>query len=138
MAGSTRTRPYNAGVVGALCIAEAEILISDAAARVFIGTLPAGAVITQAWIEVITAFNAGTSNLLTAGYGAVGAATADDFVATVTEGTPGVYVGVGHPAPFAALSAAVDAYVYYTPGATGGTTGKARAFVEYFRSAANG
>lgn len=138
MAGSQRTRPYHAGAAGATSVAEAEILISDAATRQLIATLPAGAVILAAWIEVITAFNAGTSNLLTLGYGAIAAGTADYYVATVTEGTPGVYGQATPGLPFAALSAAQDVYVYYTPGATGGTTGKARAFVEYARLAANG
>ena len=138
MAGSQRTRPYHAGAAGAPSVAEAEITFSDAAARVLIATVPAGAVILKAWVEVITAFNAGVSNLLTVGSGAVGGGTAADYVAAVTEGTPGVYTGVGAPAPFAALATATDVYVYYTPGATGATTGKARAFIEYVRLAANG
>lgn len=135
MAGSQLTRPYHAGAAGAPSVAEAEILFSDAAARVLIATVPAGAVILRSWVEVITAFNAGTSNLLTVGTGAIGAATADDIVATVTEGTPGVYTGNG---PMAAIAAATEVYAYYTPGATGATTGKARAFIEYVRLAANG
>ena len=135
MTGSQRTRPYHAGAAGAPSIAEAEITKSDAAARQLIASLPAGAVITRAWVEVLEAFNAGTSNLLTVGHGAVGAGTADDYVDTVTESTPGVSAAAG---PFAALVADQDVYVYYTPGATGATTGKARAFIEYFRSAANG
>ena len=138
MAGSQRTRPYHSGAAGAPSVAEAEILFSDAAARVLIATLPVGAVILNSWVEVLTAFNAGTSNLVTVGYGAIAAATADDFVATVTEGTPAVYGQATPGLPFAALTAETDVYVYYTPGATGATTGKARAFIEYVRLAANG
>jgi hypothetical protein len=138
MAGSQRTRPYHAGAAGAPSVAEAEILFSAAAARVLIASLPLGAVILRAWVQLITAFNAGTSNLITVGSGAIGAAEADDIVAAVTEGTPGVYDGVGSPVPFAALGAATDVYVYYTPGDTAATTGKARAFIEYVRLAANG
>ena len=89
-------------------------------------------------VEVITAFNAGTSNLVTVGYGAIAAGTADDFVPTVTEATPGVYPQATPGAPFAALAADTDVYVYYTPGAADATTGKARAFIEYARLAANG
>lgn len=133
-----RTRPYHAGAAGATSLAEAEITKSDAAARQLICTVPAGAVILNAWVEVLEAFNAGTSNLLTVGYGAIGAGTADDFVATVTEGTPGVYGQATPGLPFAALAAETDVYVYYTPGASGATTGKARAFIEYARLAANG
>lgn len=138
MTGSLRTRPYNAGNAGATSVAEAEIDFSDAAARQLIASLPAGAVILAAWVEVLTAFNAGTSNLITVGFGAVAAATADDYVATVTEGTPGVYGQPTPGLPFAALAADQDVYVYYTPGATGATTGKARAFIEYARLADNG
>lgn len=130
-----RTRPYHAGAAGAPSIAEAEITFSDAAARQLICSLPAGAVVLRAWVEVLTAFNAGTSNLLTVGWGAVGASTADDYVATVDESQASVATATG---PFAAETADKDVYVYYTPGATGATTGKARAFVEYARLAANG
>lgn len=133
-----RTRPYNAANAGATSVAEAEITFSAAAARQLIASLPAGAVILNAWVEVLTAFNAGTSNLITVGYGAIAAGTADDFVATVTEGTPGVYGQATPGLPFAALAADTDVYVYYTPGAADATTGKARAFIEYARLAENG
>lgn len=132
-----RTRPYDAGNAGAISIAEAEITKSAAAARQLIATLPAGAVILRTWVEVLEAFNAGTSNLVTVGTGAVGAGTADDLVATVTEATPGVYDGVAAGVPLAALAVETDVYVYYTPGAADATTGKARAFVQYARLATN-
>lgn len=138
MTGTQRTRPYHAGAAGATSIAEAEITKSAAAARQLIATVPAGAVILNAWVEVLEAFNAGTSNLITVGYGAIAAGTADDYVATVTEGTPGVYGQATPGLPFAALAAATDVYVYYTPGAADATTGKARAFIEFARLAANG
>jgi len=98
--------------------------------------VPAGAVILRCWVEVLTAFNASVSNLLTVGYGAIAAATADDFADTVTEGTPGVYPSTIPPT--AALAADTDVYAYYTPGAADATTGKARAFIEFVRLAANG
>lgn len=132
-----RTRPYDADNAGAISIAEAEITFSAAAARQLIATLPLGAVILRTWVEVLTAFNAGSSNLVTVGYGATGAGTADDYVATVTEGTPGVYDGAAAGVPLAALAAEQDVYVYYTPGGTAPTTGKARAFVQYARLATN-
>jgi len=138
MAGSQRTRPYHAGAAGATSVAEAEILFSAAAARQLIATLPAGAVILKAWVQVLTAFNATVSNLVTVGSGAIGAAEADDIVATVTEGTPGIYASVADTALLVPLTAATDVYVYYTPGAADATTGKARAFVEFVRLAANG
>lgn len=138
MAGIQRTRPYHAAAAGATSIAQAEITVSDAAARVLICTLPPNSVLLDSWVEVVTAFNAGTSNTLTVGTGVIGAAEADDIVATVTEGTPGVYNGVGAGAPLAVVAAATDVYLYYTPGATGGTTGKAWGFVHYARLAENG
>ena len=137
MAGTQRTRPYHAGAAGATSVAEAEITKSDAAARQLVCTVPAGAVILRAWVEVLEAFNAGTSNLVTVGTGAIAAGTADDYVDTVTEATPGVYPGLS-AGPTAALAADTDVYVYYTPGAAGATTGKARAFIEFARLAANG
>jgi len=133
-----RTRPYHAGAAGATSVAEAEIDFSAADARQLICSLPAGAVILAAWVEVLEAFNAGTSNLITVGYGAIAAGTADDYVPTVTEGTPGVYGQATPGLPFAALTADQDIYVYYTPGAADATTGIARAFVEYARLADNG
>lgn len=136
MAGSQRTRPYHAGAAGAPSVAEAEITFSAAAARVLIATVPAGAVILRAWVEVITAFNAGVSNLVTIGYGAIAAGTADDFADTVDETTPAVYPST--LVPSAALAADTDVYAYYTPGDANATTGKARAFIEFVRLAANG
>jgi len=138
MPDKQRTRAYHGRSAGAVNVSEAEIVIGDAAKRVLIDTLPAGAVITNSWVEVLQAFNAGTSNLLTLGYGAIAAGTADDYVDTVTENTPGVYAQGTPGKPFPALAAAQDVYVYYTPGASGGTTGRARAFVEWVRTADNG
>lgn len=138
MTSHQRTRPWNEDNAGACSVAEAQIDFSAAAARQLIASLPAGAVILDAWVQVITAFNAGTSNLITVGYGAIAAGTADDFVATVTEGTPGVYGQATPGLPFAALAADTDVYVYYTPGAADATTGEARAFIHYARLADNG
>jgi hypothetical protein len=135
MTTGLRTRPYNEGNAGAPSIAEAEIDFSAAAARQLICTVPEGAVILRSWVEVLEAFNAGTSNLITVGTGAIAAGTADDIVPNVTEGTPGVYTGNG---PMAALTADADVYVYYTPGDDQASTGIARAFIEYVRTADNG
>jgi precorrin-3B methylase len=138
MPDEQRTRPYHAGAAGAPSIAEAEIIFGPAAKRQLIATVPAGAVILSAWVEVLEAFNAGSSNLVTLGYGATGAGTADDYVATVTEGTPGVYGQAAPGVPFPALAAAQDVYIYYTPGGTAPGTGKARGFIHYARLADNG
>jgi hypothetical protein len=137
MAGSQRTRPHGE-TAGAPTVAEAEITFSAAAARQLIASIPAGAVILAAWVEVLTAFNASVSNLVTVGFGAIAAGTADDYVATVTEGTPGLYGQATPGLPFAAIAADQDVYAYYTPGAADATTGKARAFIQYVRTAPNG
>jgi hypothetical protein len=138
MAGSQKTRPRFADAAGAVSVAEAELLFSAADARQLIASLPAGAVILAAWVEVITAFNAGTTNVVTVGFGAIASGTADDYVATVTEGTPGVYGQATPGLPFAALAADQDVYAYYSSTGTAPTTGKARAFIAYVRTAANG
>lgn len=134
MGSKQLSRSFAPGSIGVVNVVAAEIDFSAAAARQLLEQLPIGAVIKRCWIEVITAFNAGTSNLLTMGSGAIGAGTADDYVDTVTEGTPGVYQGVV-TAPIAALAVATDVYVYYTPGDTAATTGKAIAYVEWVRIA---
>jgi hypothetical protein len=133
--GTKLTRPYGIDNAGLVSIMEAEILKSDAAARQLIGTIPPNSVVLDAWVEVEEAFNAGVSNLVTAGWGAIAAATADDLVSAVTEGTPGAYAGAGKVPKFAA---ATDLYLYYTPGAAGATTGRAHAYVVIARCAANG
>ena len=44
MAGTTKTRPYNAQNAGALSLAECQITFAAANARVLLASLPAGAV----------------------------------------------------------------------------------------------
>lgn len=129
-------RPHDPGDVGVLNTAAAEIDFSAAAASQVIASLPIGAIITATWVEVITAFNAGSTNLITQGYGAVASATADDYTPNVTEGTPGVYTGLA--APQTALTAAQDVAIYYTPTGTAPTTGKAIGYVQWIRTADNG
>jgi hypothetical protein len=131
--GSQRTRPRFAGVAGALSIAEAEILFSDASQAVV--DLPAGAVVTRAWCEVITAFNAGTTNVLELGV----TGTQGKYIAStdITEGTPAVYPAGGR-GPFPAETAAVTVRAFFAQTGTAATTGRARFFVEYARLAANG
>lgn len=131
--GSKRTRPYNAGAAGATSLAEAEILFSDANQDVV--DLPAGAVVIHAWAEILTAFNAGTTNVIELGVtGTQGKYLA---AADVVEGTPGVSPA-GGKGPFAAEAAAITVKAFYTQTGAAATTGRARVFVEYARTAANG
>lgn len=127
------TRPKG-DTVGVVYFAEAEIDFSSVAVKQVIASLPAGAVVISLDIEVVTAFNAGSTNLLTGGYGAIAAGTADDFCATVDETTPAIYVGTGIQPK---LQAATDVAVYYTPTGTPPTTGVARAYLRFALTAQN-
>lgn len=100
------------------------------ATGVKLGTLPKGAFITGCDVEVITAFNAGTTNVLTVGT----LATGNEIVAAadVTEGTPGNYTmaTLAKGRSFAA-AADVDVYIRYTQTGTAGTTGQANVVLTY-------
>lgn len=92
---------------------------------VALDTLAVGDVVVRCWAQVTTAFNAGTTNVLTLGDGTTGnkyLAAAD-----VTEGTPGVYPtgGVG---PFAAETAAGTLTATFTQTGTAATTGAAKVY----------
>lgn len=72
--------------------------------------------------QVITAFNAGTTNVLTAGTDT----TANQWLAAgdITEGTPGFYPAANAVTKFR-LTANTDVYVKYTQTGTAATTGSA-------------
>lgn len=129
--GSKRTRPYHSGAAGATSIAEAEILFSDASQDVV--DLPIGAVVTRVWAEVLTAFNAATTNVLSVGI----TGTQEKYLAAadINEAAAGASAAKG---PFAAEAAAVTVKAFYSQTGAAATTGKARIFVEYARLAANG
>lgn len=129
--GSKRTRPYHAGASGALSIAEAEILFSDASQDVV--DLPAGAVVTRVWAEVLVVFNAGTTNVLE--LGVTGTQAKYFGAADVNEAAVAVSAAKG---PFAAEAAAVTVKAFFSQTGGAATTGKARVFVEFARLAANG
>lgn len=95
------------------------------------GTLPAGTVVTRAWAEVLTAFNAATTNVLQIGY--VGNLGAYLGVADITEGTPGVYP-TGGKGPFAAETVDRAAVASYTQTGAAATAGTARCYLEYVRA----
>lgn len=129
--GKQRTRPYNAGNAGAVSIAEAEITFADSTQDVV--DVPAGAVVLRVWAEVLTAFNAGTTNVLIVGH----AADDDAYLAAadVNEAAAGASAAKG---PFAAETAARTIQAKYTQTGTAASAGRARVFVEYARLAANG
>lgn len=132
--GKQLTRPRFADAAGAVSVAEAEILFSEVTPfTVDVVTIPLGAIVLRAWAEILTVFNAGTTNVLVLGH-----AAADDAylaAADVNEAAVGASAAKG---PFAAETAARTIQAKYTQTGTAATTGKARVFVEYVRTAANG
>jgi hypothetical protein len=97
-----------------------------------IGTLPQGAYITSgSSVEVVTAFNAGTTNVFTVG---TVLATANNIFAAadVTEATPGVYaIVLANQGRAAAAAGDVPIYVKYTQTGTAATTGQAVVVICY-------
>lgn len=111
------------GEYGALRLVSEDILFSQS--TVDLEALAVGDVVVQAWAEVITAFNAGTTNVLTVGDGT----TADKYLAAadITEATPAVYP-TGGKGPYAAETAAGTLRVTYAQTGTAATTGAARVY----------
>lgn len=94
-------------------------------ATVAVDTLAVGDVVVRCWYEVLTAYNAGTTNVITLGDGTTGnkyLAAAD-----VTEATPAVYPtgGVG---PFKAETATGTLTLTYAQTGTAATTGAGRVY----------
>lgn len=109
-------------------------------AGVLIGVLPQGAFITQWWCEIITAFNAGTTNPISVGSNAA-AYTNIMAAAGNTPGTPGVYIPAitaGPPSSQApglgrSIASAGDTNVFlkYAPTGTAATTGQGVFVLEF-------
>lgn len=96
-------------------------------------TIPAGAAVKRAWAEILTAFNAATTNVVFCGH----AADDDAYLTTadVVEGTPGVSPA-GGKGPFAAETAERIIQAKYTQTGTAATAGQARVYVEWITPAA--
>lgn len=92
--------------------------------------LPAGAIVDSTFIVVTTAFNAGTTNVLTVGIGAVN----NNIVASgsVTPGTAGQTNGIA-PTGLAVgpLPADEQVNVTYTQTGTAATAGQAMVIIKY-------
>lgn len=107
---------------------------SDIAAASFANALPSGAVVLSVHCEIVTAFNAGTTNPITVG---TNASTYNNMLAStdVTSGTPGVYFisSSGTTKLGQAFAASGDAPVFatYAPTGTAATTGKAIITITY-------
>lgn len=112
------------GEYGALRLVSAEILFSVLAPfTVKLDDLAIGDVVVKAWAEILTAYNAVTTNVLTLGT----AGTADKYLAAadVAEATPGASASKG---PFAAEVAAGLLNAKYTQTGGAATTGRARLY----------
>lgn len=111
------------GEFGALRLVAATIAFGDSTKT--LDTLAVGDVVVRCWAEVLTAFNAGTTNVLTLGDGTTGNKylTSTD----VTEGTPGVYPS-GGKGPYAAETAAGTLTATFAQTGTAATTGSARVY----------
>lgn len=100
------------------------------AAGILAGTLPAGALIISALARIITAFNAGTTNVLTVGTNS----TAYDNIfaaADITEATVGGYVAPALTASATTYAADTDVFIKYAQTGTAATTGAADILIAY-------
>lgn len=89
---------------------------------VVVDQLSVGDVVLKVWAEVLTAFNAGTTNVLLLGDGTTG----NKYLAAsdVTEGTVGVYTS-SSTTPFKAETAAAPLTATFAQTGTAATTGSA-------------
>ncbi len=92
---------------------------------VTLDTLAVGDVVVQAWCEVVTAFNAASTNVITLGDGTTGGKYLSS--SDVTEGTPGVYP-TGGKGPYARETVAGTLTATYAQTGTAATTGAARVY----------
>lgn len=111
------------GEFGSLRLVSAPILFSNT--TVVLDALNVGDVVVQCWVQVITAFNAATTNEITLGDGN----TANKYLvaADVTEATPAVYP-TGGKGPFVAETVARTLTATYAQTGTAATTGAARVY----------
>jgi hypothetical protein len=118
-------RESAAGEYGAVRLVAATIPFGSS--TVDLETLAVGDVVIRCWAQVVTAFNAGTTNVLTVGDGT----TANKYLAAgnITPATPAVYP-TGGLGPFAAETAAGTLRVTYAQTGTAATTGSARVYAQ--------
>ena len=98
---------------------------------VTVTALNAGDVVVTSWVQVLTAYNAGSTNVLTLGT----TGTADKFLAAaaITEGTPGVYPSA-LPIPGTAESADTNLVYKYVQTGTAAGTGASKVYAVIARA----
>lgn len=107
---------------------------SDVALASFFSSLPMGAFITKVQVEIVTAFNAGSTNPITVG---TNSTTYNNLIASSdnTPGTPGTYFvttsGTTKLGRAFAASADTPVYATYIPTGTAATTGQAVIVIEF-------
>lgn len=113
---------------GAVAVKYGTVAITDTSAKVLF-TLPKGAVIIDAFVNVLTAFNAGDSNVLDLGIGATANALANDLAL----GTPGhITAGLVYSAMLTTpLTATTNITATYVPAGTAANAGAAVVAVYY-------
>lgn len=96
----------------------------------FANSLPVGAFITQVDVEIVTAFNAGSTNVLTVG---TNATSYNDIVnaADVNEGATGVTEVARGKGRSLASAAAKAVFAKYTQTGTPATTGQAIIVIQF-------
>lgn len=93
--------------------------------------LPQGAFIITALTEVVTGFNAGTTNPISVGSNSPNFNNIVAAADITTPGTPGVYVSTGGRGRGVAASADQQLFVKYAPTGTAATAGQAVILIEY-------
>lgn len=113
------------GEYGNLRLVSALLEFDSAGGAVELEDLAVGDVVIAAWADVLEAFDAGTTNVVTLGDGTTG----DKYLAAgdVTEGTPGV-TPAGGKGPFPAETAAGTLTATYAQTGTAATAGSARIY----------
>lgn len=121
------------GDQGSLRLMSGLLNFNTAGGTVDLGDLAAGDVVIMAWADVLTVFNAGTTNVLTLGDGTTG----NKFLAAadVTEGSLGP-TPAGGKGPFTAEAAAGALTGTYAQTGTAATTGSARFWALVSKAAA--
>jgi hypothetical protein len=111
------------GEIGAIRVVSAAHVFGSA--TVDVDTLAVGDIVIKVWFEVVTVYNAGTTNVITAGDGT----TANKYLTSsdVTEGTVGVYPA-GGAGPFKRETAAGTLRDTYAQTGTAATTGAGRVY----------
>jgi hypothetical protein len=120
MATSYDVQASAPGLYGKTRVVSAPVAFGDS--TVVLETLAVGDVVIKCWAEVVTAFNAGSTNVLTLGDGTTG----NKYLAAsdVTEATPAVYP-TGGAGPFKAETAAGSLTATFVQTGTPATTGAA-------------